>query len=104
MVSNDIDNISMVGKIGFALLAIVSGIVHCGKRDISKCNLLSKLLLCLYDIVCSGSIAVFVGLIVYGYTKDLGISLGVGGMAGHMGTRTIYLFEQYLEQRIKNGN
>ena len=104
MVSNDIDNISMVGKVGFALLAIVSGIVHWGQRDLDKYSLCKKFWLCLYDVACSGSIAVFVGLIVYGYTKDLGMSLGVGGMAGHMGTRTIYLFEQYLEQRMKNGN
>ena len=104
MVYNGIDNISMVGKVGFALLAIVSGIVHWGQRDIDAYDYWKRFWLGLYDIACSGSIAVFVGLIVYGYTKDLGMGLGVGGMAGHMGTRTIHLFEQYLEQRIKNGN
>ena len=102
MPHKDINNITTLGKIMFGLVAIAAGIINFGKRDLENTKLRKKIMLLIYDSVVSGSISMFIGLITYYYTGNIALSLGIGGIAGHLGIRVLFLFELFLAEKLKS--
>lgn len=100
MPKNNLENLSFMTKISFLFIAIIAGIVHFGKRDLSKKTLMQKILLFIYDCSVAGSISVFTGLIVLSYTDDVALSLGIGGILGHLGNRVINIAEIALKNKL----
>ena len=97
---NNLDNLSFMTKISFLITAFVVGIVHFGKRDLSKKTLIQKFFLLIYDCSVAGSISIFTGLIILSYTDDVALSLGVGGILGHLGNRVINIAEIALKNKL----
>ena len=102
MPHKDIDSISAMGKVMFGLVAITAGIIHFGKRDLSDTKWYKKIMLLFYDATVSGSISMFIGLIVFYYTGNIALSLGIGGIAGHLGIRVIVLLELFVADKLKS--
>lgn len=102
MPHKDINNITTAGKMMLLAVAIISGIIHFGKRDLEGIKCRKKIILLFYDATVSGSISIFIGLIVFYYTNNLALTLGVGGIAGHLGIRVIYLVELFIAEKLKS--
>ena len=102
MPHKDINNISTMGKVMFGLVAVIAGIIHFGKRDLTNTKWQKKIMLLFYDATVSGSISMFVGLIVFYYTGNVALSLGIGGIAGHLGIRVIFLLELFIADKLKS--
>jgi len=96
----DINNFNNLTKGLFLVMALITGAVHWGKRNLTDTKVLKKIWLLIYDCLASGSISVFTGLIVYGYTNSVAYSLGVGGICGHLGNRFLNIVENALKQRL----
>jgi hypothetical protein len=100
MLHRDMENLTLIDKIYFIIIALIAGIVHFFKRDLRNVKLWKKFFIFLYDTTVAGSISVFTGLIVFSIYDNLALALGVGGMFGHIGTRTLYLFELAFKQKF----
>jgi hypothetical protein len=100
MPHKDIDNLTLIDKIYFVAIALIAGIIHFFKRDLKDVKLWKRFFLFLYDTTVAGSISVFTGLITFSLYDNLALALGVGGMFGHIGTKTLYLFELAFKQKF----
>ena len=100
MPHKDLNNLDIYGKISFILLGLVAGIIHFFKRNLTNVSFWKTVLIFFYDVITFGSIAIFTGLIVYSTYDNLALALGIGGFAGHLGTKILYLVEKYVQQRF----
>jgi hypothetical protein len=79
MPHKDINNLTLVDKIYFIIIALIAAVVHFSKRRLTDVSFYRKVLIFIYDGLTSGSIAIFTGLIIYGKEGNLAMSDMAGG-------------------------
>jgi len=100
MPHKDLNNMDNMTKIGFILVALIAGIVHWTKRELTNTKMWKKIFLFFYDALIAGSLSVFAGLLVLGYFHDEALALGVGGIVGHLGNRFLGILEEAIKIKL----
>jgi len=95
-----LDNMPEFNSIFVLLLGIWGAIMNYVKRKNKDYNIIKKIGFFILDILTSGGIAIITYLVIYGYTGNDYISVGVSGVFAHMGTRAFYIFEQVITQKL----
>ena len=81
------------------LLGVWGAILNYMKRKHDKYTFIKKIGFFVLDALTSGGIAIVTYLVVYGYTNNEFLSVGISGVFAHMGTRAFYIFEQIVVQK-----
>jgi len=81
-------------------LGIWGAIMNYIKRKNDNYNIFKKMGLFILDVITSGGIAIITYLVVYGYTGNEYLSVGISGVFAHLGTRAFYIFEQVISQKL----
>ena len=102
MPHRDLNNLTLVEHLWFLTVAMIVGIVNFIKRQLNKEPLLRKIILLIQDILVVGSLSIFTGYIVLGWTDSFAWSLGIGGLMGHYGNRAVYLIELIIGEKLKS--
>ena len=95
-----LNNMPEINSIFVLLLGIWGAIMNYVKRKSKNYNIIKKIGFFILDILTSGGIAIITYLVIYGYTGNEYISVGVSGVFAHMGTRAFYIFEQVITQKL----
>jgi len=69
-------------------------------RKLEKYTLIKRILLFLFDMISSAGIAIMVYLLVMGYYDNELLAVGLAGFFAHLGTRTFYILEQIITQKL----
>jgi len=81
------------------LLGVWGAIMNYLKRKNDKYTLVKKVGFFVLDVLTSGGISIVTYLVVYGYTGNEFLSVGISGVFAHLGTRAFYIFEQIIVQK-----
>jgi len=95
----DLNNIPHFDGIIVMLLGLWGAIMNFLKRKQSEYSLLRKVSLFVVDVLTSGGIAIVTYLVVFGYTENAYLSVGISGVLAHQGTRAFYILEQIIEKK-----
>ena len=95
-----LDNMPEFNSIFVLLLGIWGAIMNYVKRKSKEYSIIKKIGFFILDVLTSGGIAIITYLVIYGYTGNEYISVGVSGVFAHMGTRAFYIFEQVISQKL----
>ena len=95
-----LDNMPEINSIFVLLLGIWGAIMNYVKRKSKNYNIIKKIGFFILDVLTSGGIAIITYLVIYGYTGNEYISVGISGVFAHMGTRAFYIFEQVITQKL----
>jgi len=95
-----LNNMPEINSIFVLLLGVWGAIMNYVKRKSKNYNIIKKIGFFILDILTSGGIAIITYLVIYGYTGNEYISVGVSGVFAHMGTRAFYIFEQVITQKL----
>jgi len=82
------------------LLGVWGAIMNYLKRKNDKYTLVKKVGFFVLDVLTSGGISIVTYLVVYGYTGNEFLSVGISGVFAHLGTRAFYIFEQIIVQKV----
>lgn len=95
-----LDNMPDFNGIFVLLLGIWGAIMNYVKRKNKNYNIFKKIGFFVLDVLTSGGIAIITYLVVFGYTGNEYLSVGVSGVFAHLGTRAFYIFEQIISQKL----
>ena len=95
----DPENFKYFDWLVLTIVAIWSSLSAFIQRDLTKANIKRKVYYALQDFIISSGTTylVSIGLMSYGISE--GVSIAIGGFAGHKATRFTYLFELILTEK-----
>ena len=82
------------------LLGLWGAVMNYLKRKHDKYTTIKKVGFFILDVLTSGGISIVTYLVLYGYTGNEFLSVGVSGVFAHLGTRAFYIFEQIVVQKL----
>jgi len=100
MPHKDLNNIPHLDLIALFLIGIWGAIMNYTRRVTKEYSLIKKVLLFFLDAFTSGGIAVFSYLIIVGYLDNIYLAVGISGVLAHQGTRSFYILEQVVTQKL----
>ena len=100
MPHKDLNNIPHLDLIALFLIGIWGAIMNYTRRVTKEYSLIKKVLLFFLDAFTSGGIAVFSYLIIVGYLDNIYLAVGISGVLAHQGTRSFYILEQVITQKL----
>jgi len=100
MPHRDLNNIPHLDVIALFFIGLWGAIMNFTKRVLKEYSLIKKISLFLLDVFTSGGIAIFSYLIIVGYLNNIYLAIGISGVLAHQGTRSFYILEQIVSQKL----
>jgi len=72
------------------------------RRNMTKYSIRKKITILLVDVAGSMSIGTTVFFIIYGWTGDLAMSAGASSLLAHIGSRSFYLMELVIADKLNS--
>jgi len=94
---NDLDDFT---NIVVLFAGIWGAFINYFSRKVDKYTLLKRVLLFSFDMISSSGIAIMIYLLVMGYYDNELIAVGLSGFFAHLGTRSFYIIEQIVTQKM----
>ena len=100
MPHKDIKDLNDITNIIVLIAGIWGAMMNYFKRDKSRYNIFRRLGLFMFDMISSAGIAIMVYVLVMGYYDNELIAVGMAGFFAHLGTRSFYILEQIVSQKL----
>ena len=100
MPHKDLNNIPHLDLIALFFIGLWGAIMNYTRRVTKEYSLIKKVLLFFLDAFTSGGIAIFSYLIIVGYLNNIYLAVGISGVLAHQGTRSFYIIEQVITQKL----
>jgi len=100
MPHKDLNNIPHLDLIALFFVGLWGAIMNYTRRVTKEYSLIKKVLLFFLDAFTSGGIAIFSYLIIVGYLNNIYLAVGISGVLAHQGTRSFYIIEQVITQKL----
>ena len=100
MPHKDLNNIPHLDLIALFFVGLWGAIMNYTRRVTKEYSLIKKALLFFLDAFTSGGIAIFSYLIIVGYLDNIYLAVGISGVLAHQGTRSFYILEQVIMQKL----
>ena len=100
MPHNNFNDIDLFSTLIAALAGIWGAVISFYRRDVRKFKIGRKIAMFFMDMIVNVGLTllVFLGLVGYGI-NDL-LAVAVGGFVGHQGTRSFYLIELIITEKL----